>query len=150
MDYNKNFREGRTRMQPRQSGQGRILQPQRESQIQVATLTHPRRGEKRSKRGRPEVTEIASTGRRLDRTTTSKTEDSGSRGTVTGTATGTDTAMADAADSSAETTTTLPASGVRRRRGREATADAGAPEAVASIRDPDSESKEKENSTLFY
>jgi hypothetical protein len=54
--------------------------------------------------------------------------------------------MADAADSAASMTTT---SGVRQRRGREATADAGASEAAASIRDPDSGCREKENSKTF-
>ena len=57
--------------------------------------------------------------------------------------------MADTADSAASMTTTPPASGVRQRRGREATADAGAPEAAASIRDPDSGCREKENSKTF-
>ncbi len=47
-------------------------------------------------------------------------------------------------DSAAATTTSPPSSGVRQRRDREATPDAGAPEAAASVRDPDSGSREKE------
>jgi hypothetical protein len=96
------------------------------------------------------VTEIPGTGRRLDITTTSKIEDSGSRRTATGTVTETGTVMADAADSAAAMTITPPASGVRRRRGREATADAGAPKPTFQLVDPEHGSREIKIRRCFF